>query len=199
MDYKKSQFCTKKKKKKWKYCTVSKWQPNNRFLFRVISILAKIWKTTFPKEFFNEIWLKVGEHKYIYITEIIFKKIISFWNGGQNNFLILRNNANLLARKRRGRFKIFFAPKEAYPIVRQLEEITVKKAQAKVVKGCWLLKAFSWDTDLWVTLGNFTGKRKIWKENLCLRWPYWLIIFGYNLCSDDKLNKTFMSYNEPIQ
>ena len=32
-----------------------------RFLFRVISILAKIWKTTFPKEFFNEIWLKVGE------------------------------------------------------------------------------------------------------------------------------------------
>ena len=32
------------------------------FLFRVISILAKIWKTTFPKEFFKEIWLKVGEH-----------------------------------------------------------------------------------------------------------------------------------------
>ena len=51
MDYKKSQFW----KKKWKCCTVSKWRPNNRFLFRVISILAKIWKTTFPKEFFNEI------------------------------------------------------------------------------------------------------------------------------------------------
>ena len=28
----------------------------------------------------------------------------------------------------------FFASKEAYPIVRQLEKITVKKAQAKVVK-----------------------------------------------------------------
>ena len=28
----------------------------------------------------------------------------------------------------------FFASKEAYPIVRQLENITVKKAQAKVVK-----------------------------------------------------------------
>ena len=27
---------------------------------------------------------------------------------------------------------IFFASKEAYPIVRQLEKITVKKAQAKV-------------------------------------------------------------------
>ena len=29
-------------------------------------------KNTLPKEFFNEIWLKVGEHKYIYITEITF-------------------------------------------------------------------------------------------------------------------------------
>ena len=64
MDYKKSQFRKKKKKEKknWKCCTVSKWRPN----------LAKIWKTTFPKEFFNEIWLKVGGHEYIYITEITF-------------------------------------------------------------------------------------------------------------------------------
>ena len=44
-------------------CTVSKWRPNNRFLFRVISILAKFWKNTFPKEFFNEIWLKEGEYE----------------------------------------------------------------------------------------------------------------------------------------
>ena len=70
--YRKSQFC--KKKKNWKCCTVWKWRPNNQFLFRVISILAKIWKTSFPKEFFNEIWLKVGEHEYIYITEITFRK-----------------------------------------------------------------------------------------------------------------------------
>ena len=34
-----------------------------RFLFRIIPILAKIWKTTFPKEFFNETWLKVGKHE----------------------------------------------------------------------------------------------------------------------------------------
>ena len=31
-------------------------------------------------------------------------------------------------------FFFFFASKEAYPLVRQLEKITVKKAQAKVVK-----------------------------------------------------------------
>ena len=64
---KKKKLKQKQNKKKWKCCTVSKWRPNNRFLFRVISILAKIWKTTFPKEFFNEIWLTVGEHEYIYI------------------------------------------------------------------------------------------------------------------------------------
>ena len=35
----------------------------------------------------------------------------------------------------------FFASKEAYPIVRQLEKITVKKAQAKVAKCA---KSKSW-------------------------------------------------------
>ena len=38
---------------------------------------------------------------------------------------------------------LFFASKETYPIVRQLEKITVKKAEAKVVKyarnQCWVL------------------------------------------------------------
>ena len=71
MDYKKSHNSGKKNQK---CSTVSKWRPNNRFMFRVISILAKIWKNTFPKEFFKEIWLKVGEHQYIYITEITFKE-----------------------------------------------------------------------------------------------------------------------------
>ena len=32
-------------------------------LFHVMSILAKSWKTTFPKDFFNEIWFKVEEHE----------------------------------------------------------------------------------------------------------------------------------------
>ena len=36
-----------------KCCTVSKWGPNNRFLFRVISILAKFWKNHFPKGIFQ--------------------------------------------------------------------------------------------------------------------------------------------------
>ena len=52
------------------------------FCFRSFRFLAKIWKTTFPKEFFNEIWLKVGEHKYIYITETTFKKnysVLKWW------------------------------------------------------------------------------------------------------------------------
>ena len=71
MDYKKIPILQKNFER---CCTVSKWRPNNRFLFRVISILAKIWKNAFPKEFFNEVWLKVGEHEYIYITEIKFWK-----------------------------------------------------------------------------------------------------------------------------
>ena len=60
-------------KKIWNICTVSKWWPNNRFSFRVILISALIWKTTFPKEFFNEIWLKLGDHEYINIA------VIKFW------------------------------------------------------------------------------------------------------------------------
>ena len=37
-----------------------------------MSISAKIWKITFPEEFFNEIWLKLGDHEYINIAEIKF-------------------------------------------------------------------------------------------------------------------------------
>ena len=39
-------------------------------------------KNTFPKEIFNEIWLKEEDHKYIYITEITFKKhysVLKWW------------------------------------------------------------------------------------------------------------------------
>ena len=46
----------------------------NKFSFRKNSHVTKIWKTTFPKEFFNKIWLKVKEHEYIYIFEIKFEK-----------------------------------------------------------------------------------------------------------------------------
>ena len=40
----------------------------------------------------------------------------------------------LISEKTTGSIKNVFASKEAYPIVRQLEKITVKKAEAKVVK-----------------------------------------------------------------
>ena len=66
------------KKNKTKCSTVSKWRSNDRFLFRIISILAKIWKSTFPKEFFNELLLIVGQRKNIYIAEIIFGHFFLF-------------------------------------------------------------------------------------------------------------------------
>ena len=57
---------TKQNKNKTKQITVSKWRPHDRISFCVISISAKIWRTTFPKEFLNEIWL-IMDHKYINI------------------------------------------------------------------------------------------------------------------------------------
>ena len=55
----------------------------NKFSFRKNSHVTKIWKTTFPKEFFN----KVGKYEYIFIFEIKFeKKIFCLENGGQNKF-----------------------------------------------------------------------------------------------------------------
>ena len=38
------------------------------------SHVTKIWKTTSQMDFFKEIWLKVGEHEYIYIFEMKFEK-----------------------------------------------------------------------------------------------------------------------------
>ena len=48
--------------------------------------MTELWKNTFPKDFFNKIWLKV-EHEYTYISETKFEKIILFKNGGQNIML----------------------------------------------------------------------------------------------------------------
>ena len=47
-------------------------------------------------EFFNEIWLKVGEHEYIYIFEIRFdKKLLNLKLAAKTSFGTLRNNADL--------------------------------------------------------------------------------------------------------
>ena len=55
----------------------------------------KFEKPLSQRNFFNEIWLKVGKHEYIYIIEITLKKNDSVLKWGQNNFLILHNYANL--------------------------------------------------------------------------------------------------------
>ena len=68
----------------------------NEFSFRKNSHVTKILKTTFPKDFFNKIWLnmlKVGKYKYIFIFEMKLEKIILFRNGGQNKFC---NNAQVV-------------------------------------------------------------------------------------------------------
>ena len=66
-------------------------------------------------EFFNEIWLKVEEHEYIYIFEIQFerKKKICLKMADKTSFVTLCNNANLtLAWKRRNRYDFFLLPKD---------------------------------------------------------------------------------------
>ena len=53
----------------------------------------------------------------------------------------------LISEKTTASILFFFASKEAYPIVRQLEKITVKKVQAKVVK-CTKNKSWVFRTPL---------------------------------------------------
>ena len=54
--------------------------------------VTKIWKTTFQKEFFNKIWLKVEEYEYIYIFafEIKFENIL-FQMATETSFVTLLN------------------------------------------------------------------------------------------------------------
>ena len=64
---------TKKKKKKIENRTYN-WRPKNQFLSRDIKFPTKNGKTTFPKEFFFEIWLIIEDCKYNYTAEIKFEK-----------------------------------------------------------------------------------------------------------------------------
>ena len=57
--------------------TVSKWRPQTQFSCRDKKIPAKNWKTIFPREFCNKIWLIIVKHKYIHIAEIKFEKSYS--------------------------------------------------------------------------------------------------------------------------
>ena len=89
-------------------------------------------KTTFPKEFSKEFWLIKRQHEYNYIAEIKFGNFYSRVILGAKYFFFARPKVLIYAKRRDRLF--FFASKEAYPIVRQLEKILVKKTQAIVVK-----------------------------------------------------------------
>ena len=87
--YERTQKISILEKKKEKCCTVSKWRPNNQFLFWVIPILVKMLKTTFPEIFFQ--WNLAQSRTW----NNIWKIFVPFQNDGHNKFLILCNNANL--------------------------------------------------------------------------------------------------------
>ena len=57
--------------------TITKWRPKNQFLFPDIKFSTKNGKTTFPKDFFLEIWLIIEDCKYNYTAEIKFGKTYS--------------------------------------------------------------------------------------------------------------------------
>ena len=97
MDYNKSQFCKKKQKKIENVKPFQNGGQITDFYFASFQFWPRFEKkkNTFPKEFFNEFWLKVGEHKCIYITKITFKKKYPVLKWRSRQFLILRNNANL--------------------------------------------------------------------------------------------------------
>ena len=56
---------------------ITKWRPKKQFLYPDIKFSTKNGKTTFPKEFFLEIWLIIEDCKYNYTAEIKFGKSYS--------------------------------------------------------------------------------------------------------------------------
>ena len=57
--------------------TITKWRPKKQFPSRDIKFPTKNGKTTFPKEFFLEIWLIIENCRYNYTAEIKFEKSYS--------------------------------------------------------------------------------------------------------------------------
>ena len=73
--------------KKWKIgYTIIKWRPKNQFPSRNKKFPTKNGKTTFPKEFFLEIWLIIEDCKYNYTAEIKFEKSYSVALLWENKF-----------------------------------------------------------------------------------------------------------------
>ena len=76
--------------------TITKWRPKkNQFIFRDIKFPTKNGKTTFPKEFFLEIWLIIEDCKYNYTAEIKFRKSYSVALLWGKQILYSALNANL--------------------------------------------------------------------------------------------------------
>ena len=67
MDYKKITILQKKKNEN--VVPLQNCGQITDFYFASFRFWPKFEKNTFPKGIFNEIWLKVGEHEYINITE----------------------------------------------------------------------------------------------------------------------------------
>ena len=57
--------------------TITKWRPKKQFPSRDIKFPAQNGKTTFPEEFFLEIWLIIKDCKYNYTAEIKLEKSYS--------------------------------------------------------------------------------------------------------------------------
>ena len=53
---------------------ITKWQPKKQLPSLDIKFQTKNGKTTFTKEFFLEIWLKIEDCKYNYTAEVKFEK-----------------------------------------------------------------------------------------------------------------------------
>ena len=76
--------------------TITKWRPKKQFPSCDIKFPTKNGKTTFPKEFFLEIWLILKDCKYNYTAEIKFeKKLFGCTFMGKTNFEHRSKNANL--------------------------------------------------------------------------------------------------------
>ena len=74
------------KKSKIEY-TITKKRPKNQFPSRDIKFPTKNGNSTFPKEFFLEIWLIIEDCKYNYTAEKRFeKKVIRLRFYGENKF-----------------------------------------------------------------------------------------------------------------
>ena len=85
--------------------SVSKWRPKYKFSFHKNNHMTKIWKTTFPKEFFNKMLLRVEECESIYIAEIKFWKKIYLKMAAKQflphpKMLIYANNSLYFPRQR---------------------------------------------------------------------------------------------------